>query len=44
MSEKKLSKFVHLMEIKSLTEPLRVASPGIASGDPATASMPQSSH
>jgi hypothetical protein len=43
MSEKKLSKFVHLTEIEPLPETLRVASPGIASGDPAAASTPQSS-
>jgi hypothetical protein len=43
MSEKKLSNFVHLMEIESLPETLRVGSPGIASGDPAAASTPQSS-
>jgi hypothetical protein len=43
MSQKKLAKFVHLMEIEPLTESWLRPSPGIASGDPAVASTPQSS-
>ena len=33
-SDAQLSKFAHLIEIESQTETLRMASPGIANGDP----------
>jgi hypothetical protein len=39
MNTKQLAKFVHLIEIESQTEKLRVASPGIASGDSAMTSI-----
>jgi|SRR5215831_589607 len=42
IGEEKLARFVHLMETESLIEKLRVASPGIAYGDPAMAPAPQS--
>jgi hypothetical protein len=41
ISEARLARFARLIETESIAEKLRVASPGIANGDPVMASAPQ---